>query len=205
MAKGDNPWKVAKRFGVPQGSLVDVRRSNPKFYNIGDIVQLPPRKRVFTQAGRTAKMNRRNWQLGYVNRGYDDSLLDAIRHVESSGNNWAVGDQGRAVGPYQQWKTHVDEANRILGLYNNKYKMNTPMFTYDDRTNEEKSRQMTRIILNYYGDKYAFQNKGKQMTAEQFARIHNGGPNGNSKAATKGYWQKVLNYMNANKRNGVRR
>ena len=203
--EGDDPWRVAKKLGVPQGSMMDIKRHNSKYYYPGDIVWVPPRRRLMTTEGYLAKKNRRNWQLGLANRGYDDSLLDAIRYVESKGNNWAVGDAGKAVGPYQQWKSHVDEANRIMGLYKNKYKINVPTFTYDDRTNEDKSRQMTRIILNYYGDKYAFQNKGKQMSLEQFARTHNGGPDGYKQDSTLEYWQNVLNYINANKRNRVQK
>ena len=39
-----------------------------------------------------------------------DDLLDAIRQVESSGNDAAIGDGGKAIGPYQIWRVYWIDA-----------------------------------------------------------------------------------------------
>lgn len=101
-----------------------------------------------------------------------DNLLDAIEQVESGGNCKAVGDGGNAVGAYQLWKIYVDDANRIVG---------ENRWTYDDRWDRAKSREMTRIVISHYG-------KGD---IEKMARIHNGGGSGWKKPATLPYWEKV--------------
>jgi len=107
-----------------------------------------------------------------------DNLLDAIEFVESRGQSDAVGDKGNAVGAYQIWKIYVDDVNRILGQ---------DKYSYDDRWDKGKSREMVRVYLRHYG-------KG---SLESMARIHNGGPNGWKKESTKKYWLKVKARMEA--------
>ena len=105
-----------------------------------------------------------------------ERLLDAIRQVESSGGLYNVGDGGKAVGPYQLWQIYVDDVNRIAGTH----------YTYADRSDEAKSRQMVRIYLGHYG-------KGKSQLDQ--ARIHNGGPKGHKKAATIKYAEKIKQFL----------
>jgi len=100
-----------------------------------------------------------------------EDLLDAIEFVESGGNASAIGDNGNAVGSFQIWKIYVDDVNRIRG--NDKY-------SYTDRLDRSKSRDMATIYLNHYGG-----------TFEEMARKFNGGPNGHKKEATLKYWVKV--------------
>ena len=38
------------------------------------------------------------------------ALLAAIRQVESHGNDKAVGDGGKAIGPYQVWRGYWQDA-----------------------------------------------------------------------------------------------
>ncbi|KKL80183.1 hypothetical protein LCGC14_2007340, partial [marine sediment metagenome] len=66
-----------------------------------------------------------------------DDLLDAIEWVESKGDPVAVGKNGEA-GAYQITERYIDDVNRILGK--NKY-------TYEDKWNSDKSRQMVQIYL----------------------------------------------------------
>lgn len=106
-----------------------------------------------------------------------EHLLDAIEWVESKGNINAIGDNGKAVGCMQIHKIYVDDVNRILGR--NKY-------TYANRKNRDKSREMVKIYLTYYASKI-----GRKPTYEDMARIHNGGPNGYKKLKTLWYWFKV--------------
>jgi len=124
-------------------------------------------------------------------------LLDAIEWVESSGDPNAVGSNGEA-GLYQISEIYVDDVCRMLG--ENKY-------TYADRWARNKSRTMAAVYLRYYEEnsaiKYPYYRAGAgwrnscdlQTPFERMARIHNGGPNGYKKAATKDYWRKVKERM----------
>ncbi len=102
-----------------------------------------------------------------------DDLLNALIVVESNGDPNAVGDNNEAIGVLQIHTEYVDDVNHILGC---------PKFSYNDRWDTEKSRQMATVYLRHYG-------KGKSI--EAMARIHNGGPNGWRKENTVGYWKKV--------------
>jgi hypothetical protein len=93
-----------------------------------------------------------------VREAVSPSLLDAIRHVESSGNRHAVGDGGKAVGAYQLWPIHVEDANRILKL-----RKSNQRFTLADRKDESKAREITRIIIEHYS---------KGMPEDKLAVIH---------------------------------
>ena len=106
-------------------------------------------------------------------------LLNAIRIVESGGNDNAVGDGGNAIGPYQIWRNYwkdaVDHDPSIGGKYEDCF----------DQKYAEK-------IVNAYMDRYAIPRRlGHDPTFEDIARIHNGGPNGHRKKATVSYWEKV--------------
>jgi hypothetical protein len=108
-----------------------------------------------------------------------DNLLDAIRQVESSGGVYTQGDGGRAVGPYQLWKIYVDDVNRIAKTD----------YTYADRMDETKSREMVTFYLNHYG-------KGK--TVLEMAAIHCAGPDGwrqMDEPKVKAYIEKVKSYL----------
>ena len=49
-----------------------------------------------------------------------------------------------------------------------------------------------RFILKGYMNRYAINRRlGHDPTCKDFARIHNGGPNGNTRSATLGYWKKI--------------
>ena len=62
-------------------------------------------------------------------------LIPVLIQVESSGNNDAVGDNGRAVGCLQMWEICVDDVNRISGR----------SYTYEDRLSRTKSAEMVTI------------------------------------------------------------
>ena len=110
-----------------------------------------------------------------------EDLLDAIEWVESQGDPNAIGDDGKAIGAYQIWKIYVDDVNRIFKLYIRPMYQKGGLYTYEDRRDRDKSREMTAIVIQHYG-------KGN---IEYMARIHNGGGNGHRKESTKPYWAKV--------------
>ena len=105
-------------------------------------------------------------------------LILAIIAIESGGDNRAIGDNGNAYGCLQIWQCYVQDANEFSG---NSY-------THEDAFDRNKSA----AIFTAYMKRYAtIKRLGHAPTAEDIARIHNGGPNGYRKAATDGYWAKV--------------
>ena len=105
----------------------------------------------------------------------DVQLLDAIMKVESKGDiNCKDGDNGKAIGPYQIWKSYWEDAieyDHSIGG------------TYQDCRKKDYSEK----IIRSYWKRYAPIN----ATDEQLARIHNGGPKGYKKKCTIKYWKKV--------------
>lgn len=103
-----------------------------------------------------------------------DRLLNAIRQVESNGNDKAVGDNGKAIGPYQiwycYWKDAVEHDKSLGGSYNDCY-------------DPDYAKKVVIAYLSRYAPKGA--------TEEQLARIHNGGPKGHRNSKTIKYWNKV--------------
>lgn len=111
-------------------------------------------------------------------------LLIAIMQVESGGclnPSHAVGDNGASIGAYQIQKAVIDDCNRVYKQYT---------FTYNDRYDIQKSKQICYLYLSYWGNHYK-KKTGKEPTAETLARIWNGGPNGYKKQSTIKYWNKV--------------
>jgi hypothetical protein len=104
-------------------------------------------------------------------------LLDAIAKIESRNNPASVGDGGRAAGMYQIHRSYWTDGTRILGVD----------WEYRDAQDPQKARQVVRAYLRYYG---------KGRTLLDMARIHNGGPKGDQKAATLAYARKIEQILN---------
>ena len=100
------------------------------------------------------------------------NLITALIAVESSGNDLAIGDNGRALGPLQIHRGVVLDVNRLTGSH----------YRWEAMTNRVQARAVCEAYLRHYG-------KGK--TTEQLARRWNGGPTGDRKPATVAYWTKV--------------
>jgi hypothetical protein len=101
-----------------------------------------------------------------------NNLITALIIVESSGNDLAIGDNGRALGPLQIHRGVVLDVNRITGSN----------YRWESMTNRAQARAVCQAYLEPYG-------RGK--TTEQQARIWNGGPTGDRKSSTEAYWAKV--------------
>jgi hypothetical protein len=112
--------------------------------------------------------------------GFDPRpILDAIRAVETGGHrdpSNAVGDNGKALGPYQIHRVYWQDAVE-----------RDPSLVADGQTydNVRDAAYAERVILAYWS-RYA-----KAWTHEQLARIHNGGPRGAKVKGTLRYWTKV--------------
>ena len=106
------------------------------------------------------------------------ALIAAIIMVESGGNTYAVGDNGRAFGSMQIHQCVIDDVNRV---YNTHY-------VHEDAFNEHKARDMFIKYIHMYA---THRRLGREPTYEDMARIWNGGPNGYRKESTIKYWEKV--------------
>ena len=112
-------------------------------------------------------------------------LVDAIIMVESSGRDDAVGDKGNAIGCLQIWKVYwidATERSNIGGSYRDCFKRDYAIQVFD--------AYMKRYAKEAWTDPEKFD-------AEKVARIHNGGPRGHKKAATKKYWKKVQKQLDS--------
>lgn len=105
------------------------------------------------------------------------NLITALIAVESNGNDNAVGDNGRALGPLQIHRAVVLDVNRFTGSRHR----------WEDMTNRALARKVCQAYLEHYA---------RGATAEQAARRWNGGPSGDRKGATLGYWRKVEKQLN---------
>lgn len=113
---------------------------------------------------------------GFTGKEYSNAeLAKAIHQVESSGRTGPniVGDNGKAIGPlqihFENWKDATDFDRSIGGKYLDCHKL-----------------EYSKRIFDAYLRRYA---TGK--SAEDKARIWNGGPKGHEKSATKRYWKEV--------------
>ena len=100
------------------------------------------------------------------------NLITALIAVESSGNDLAIGDNGRAVGPLQIHRAVVLDVNRFTRSH----------YRWESMTNRAQARAVCEAYLTHYG---------RGATTEQLARRWNGGPTGDKKAVTLGYWRRV--------------
>ena len=106
------------------------------------------------------------------------TLILAIIAVESNGNDRAIGDDGLAYGALQIHACYVQDASE----YANK------SWTHEDAYDRETAIEMFTAYMSRYANERRL---GRPATAEDIARIHNGGPNGHKKACTIKYWNKV--------------
>jgi hypothetical protein len=106
-----------------------------------------------------------------------DLLLEAIRMVESVGNDNAVGDGGKAFGPYQISWRHWRDAMRQGGVY-----WSYPYYAY--------SRSHARQAVLWYWERFCPEALDR-LDFETLARVHNGGPDGMGNRRTLGYWRRV--------------
>jgi len=112
------------------------------------------------------------------------SLIMALITVESNGDNFAKGDRGKALGCLQLHAAYVYDAAEHAG---------------EDWVHEDAYKRDVAVqIFMAYMDRYATEERlGRKPTAEDMARIHNGGPNGYKKSSTDAYWAKVKEQLDS--------
>ena len=106
------------------------------------------------------------------------TLIIALITIESGGNDFAIGDDGKAYGCLQMHAAYVQDAAEHAGK---------------DWIHEDAFQRDVAIqIFMAYMDRYATAERlGHEPTIEDIARIHNGGPDGYKKSSTDKYWEKV--------------
>ena len=120
-------------------------------------------------------------------------LLDAICQVESGCDPSAVGDGGKAIGPYQIWESYWIDACTYSS--NDDLSLDEGYESCIDKEYAEK------VVLTYW-KRYANERRLKRTpTLEDRARMHNGGPRavwakGKKKQNLDRYWKKVREAMN---------
>lgn len=123
-----------------------------------------------------------------VDPKWDDNtwnvFLDSIQKCESNGskNNGIglIGDNGKAIGPFQIWKSYYDDAIEYdPSLKNKNYK--------NCLTDTEYSKKVVKAYVCRY--------LPKNGTIEMAARIHNGGPKGYTKKSTIKYLEKFKMFI----------
>ena len=120
--------------------------------------------------------------------------LEAIRKVETGGCRDplnAEGDGGLSIGPYQIMRNYYVDAKEQDPSVPSYESLKGP----DSISNSER-------VMQAYSDRYTTEARlGREPTFEDFARNHNGGPNGYKKDSTIDYYDKVeSNLPNRKKR-----
>jgi hypothetical protein len=105
-----------------------------------------------------------------------DEILEAIRTIESGGHKdggrHAIGDGGRAIGPFQIHRVHWLDTG-VPG-----------------RFEDCRDPKYARTVVIAYWKRWCPEAL-ERCDAEVLARTHNGGPQGAKKASTIAYWAKV--------------
>jgi hypothetical protein len=104
-----------------------------------------------------------------------EALIEALHQVETGGRLGPIkGDGGQALGPLQIHRAYHKDSG-VPG-------------SYEQCADLDYS---VRVVRNYM-QRYATESRlGRPVTAQDIARIHNGGPNGWKRKSTLGYWAKV--------------
>ena len=124
------------------------------------------------------------------------NLITALIAVESGGNDMAIGDGGKALGPLQIHRAVVLDVNRITGSH----------YRHQDMTNRAQARAVCEAYLRHYVTEKRI---NRNPTVADFAKVWNSGPNGFKKTVSDNYVRKFeaeLRKQNENhsaKRSGV--
>ena len=100
-----------------------------------------------------------------------EDLWQATCFVESSGNRFAIGDNGKSYGIAQIQQSRIDDYYRRTGI----------RYTLQDMFDAEKSRS----VFMYYAQTHG------PYQQEVICREWNAGPRWRNIKQTKDYWQKI--------------
>ncbi|MBL8722898.1 MAG: hypothetical protein JNK49_02580 [Planctomycetes bacterium] len=118
------------------------------------------------------------WWFGRPETWPRDTILTALRHVESSDRpNPPDGDGGLAIGPYQIHQGYWLDATAFDSTLGGSYQ-------------DCRQRAYAERVIDAYMRRHAAA-AWATGHAETIARIHNGGPRGVTNPKTDGYWRRV--------------
>ena len=103
-------------------------------------------------------------------------FLDRLAMVESGGDDAATNAAEGAVGRYQIRAGYLADGNAAAGT----------SYTLEEMRDPDKAEAVGRAYLGRYGRAFA-ERAGRAPTAEELARIHNGGPRGAESHRTLAY------------------
>ena len=106
------------------------------------------------------------------------NLITALIAVESSGNDQAIGDNGRALGPLQIHRGVVLDVNRFTGSN----------YQWQQMTNRAQARAVCAAYLTHYVTEKRI---GRKPTIADFAKVWNSGPDGFKKTCSDKYAARV--------------
>lgn len=106
----------------------------------------------------------------------DADFLRALSEVESGTNDAAFNPGEDAHGRYQIRAQYLKDANEFLGT----------SYSLQDMHDPEKANTVVWAYLARWGTIYE-QRTGREATATDLARIHNGGPRGAERSCTLDY------------------
>jgi hypothetical protein len=111
------------------------------------------------------------------------AFILALIQVESAGNDKAVGDHGRALGPLQIHEACLEDVRRRYGVH----------YSHESMHDRDVAIWVCRKYLQMYCTEARL---GRPVTLEDYAKCWNGGPNffrktDVVKARLEVYWKKV--------------
>ena len=98
--------------------------------------------------------------------------------IESGGDPKAIGDDGKAFGILQIHQAYCIDAGQHAGV----------SWIHNDAFDHQEAIKMFKAYMARYATP---ERLGRDVTAEDIARIHNGGLYGYKRSATDAYWAKV--------------
>lgn len=127
-----------------------------------------------------------------------DELIYGIMQKENPTRNPnAVGDKhlsNKSYGLLQIRAPYLRDVNRIAGKEEIMQVWGKEKLTMKDMKDPAKAKWSFHVYLSYYGELYT-QKTGKVPTAEVYARIHNGGPDGWRERKTFRYGRIVMSFI----------
>lgn len=110
-------------------------------------------------------------------------IILVLIHIESGGNDFAVGDDGAAYGCLQMHADYVHDAAEYVGA--------------DWKHTDAFDRQTSIDIFLAYMSRYCTEERlGRPISMQDIVRIHNGGPDGWKKESTEEYYELFLSTLN---------
>lgn len=127
----------------------------------------------------------------------DELLYGVMQRENKPRDPNAVGDKhlpNKAYGLLQIRSLYLADVNKIAGREEIQAVWGKDKLTMQDMKDQVKAEWAFHVYLSHYGKVYT-RRTGKIPTAEVYARIHNGGPNGWREYKTINYGKAVVWYI----------